>query len=56
MAEPGSSVRPMRLDLQVQGLVITHMISLRQVQRWLDGAVGNPSERVRKDKLKALLA
>src|ERR1700730_12155490 len=46
----------LRLDVQVQGPVITHTISLQQVQRWLEGAPGSPIERVRKDKLKALLA
>jgi hypothetical protein len=46
----------MRLDVQVQSPVVTHSISLQQVQRWLEGATGSPSDRVRKDKLKALLA
>jgi hypothetical protein len=26
-----------RLDVQVQGPVVTHTISLQQVQRWLEG-------------------
>jgi hypothetical protein len=29
---------------------------VHQVQRWLSGATASPNERVRKDKLKALLA
>ena len=45
----------LRLDVQVPGPVITHTISLQQVQRWLEGATISPNEKVKKEKLKELL-
>jgi hypothetical protein len=45
-----------RLEIQILEPSVVHTVSVHQVQRWLSGATASPNERVRKDKLKALLA
>jgi hypothetical protein len=45
-----------RLEIQVLPPVVTHSVSLLQVRRWLDGAVTDPADAVRKRRLKELLA
>lgn len=45
-----------RLEVQVREPAVTHTVSVLQIQRWLQGATPSPNERVRKDKLRALLA
>lgn len=44
-----------RLDVEVREPPVTHTVTVLQIQRWLHGATISPNERVRKDKLKALL-
>jgi hypothetical protein len=34
---------------------VKHTVSVQQVERWLDGVTTSPGERIRKEKLKALL-
>jgi hypothetical protein len=43
------------LDIFVTPPVVRHSVSVQQVQRWLDGVTTSPKERVKKEKLKALL-
>ena len=45
-----------RLEIQVLPPVVTHTVSLLQVSRWLEGAVTDPADAVRKKRLKELLA
>jgi hypothetical protein len=45
-----------RLEVEVREPVTRHVVTLLQVQRWLDGATPSPNERVRKDRLKQILA
>jgi hypothetical protein len=44
-----------RIDVRVQEPIITHQITVQQIERWLEGATINPSETIKKQKLKALL-
>jgi hypothetical protein len=44
-----------RLEVEVREPVTRHVVTLLQVQRWLNGATPSPSDRVKKDRLKALL-
>jgi hypothetical protein len=43
------------LDVEVREPSTKHAISLRQVERWLAGATTNPTESMKKAKLKNLL-
>ena len=43
------------LDVDVREPSTKHAISLQQVERWLAGATTNPSESLKKAKLKNLL-
>jgi hypothetical protein len=43
------------LDIEVREPGTTHALTLQQVERWLAGATTNPSESVKKAKLKMLL-
>jgi hypothetical protein len=43
------------LDVDVREPSTTHSISLQQVERWLGGATGNPSDASKKAKLKMML-
>lgn len=43
------------LEIFVTPPVVRHSVSIRQVQKWLDGMTTSPKERVRKERLKALL-
>jgi hypothetical protein len=47
--------RTTMLEVQIQGPVVTHKLSLEQIHHWLNSTALSPTERVRKDKLKALL-
>jgi hypothetical protein len=44
-----------RLQLQVRAPTVMHEVTIRQSQRWLDGASISPHEAVGKAKLKSLL-
>jgi hypothetical protein len=43
------------LDVDVRAPATSHAISLQQVERWLAGTTKNPSESMKKAKLKMLL-
>jgi len=45
-----------RLEVEVREPAVTHTVSVLQIQRWLQGATTSPNERVRKDRLRELLA
>ena len=48
--------RAARLEVTVLEPIVKHTVSVERVLRWLDGVTTSPSERLRKDRLKALLA
>ena len=41
--------------VEVREPVTKHTLTLMQLERWLHGAVTNPAEKVKKERLKALL-
>jgi hypothetical protein len=43
------------LEIDVRAPGVSHAISLQQIERWLAGATANPSESMKKAKLKMLL-
>ena len=45
-----------KLEIEVRPPSVRHAVSVMQIQRWLQGATTSPNERVRKDRLKALLS
>jgi len=44
-----------RIQVEVREPVTRHVVTLMQIQRWLDGATQSPHEWVKKDRLKRLL-
>lgn len=44
-----------RLEVSIQAPLVTHVVTVQQIQRWLDGASISPNEQVRKQKLKELM-
>jgi hypothetical protein len=44
---------PLEIEVREPGAV--HVVTLAQVQRWLDGATTNPNEAVRKVQLRGML-
>jgi hypothetical protein len=44
-----------KLEVEVREPITRHTLTLLQIQRWLDGATPSPNERVKKDRLRALL-
>jgi hypothetical protein len=45
-----------RIDVRVQEPAITHQLTVQQIERWLDGATVNPTETLKKQKLRSLLS
>jgi hypothetical protein len=45
-----------KLEVEVRPPAVKHAVSVLQIERWLHGATTSPNERVRKDRLKTLLA
>jgi hypothetical protein len=43
------------LEIEVREPTTQHVVTLGQVQRWLDGATANPNEAAKKVKLKGML-
>ena len=43
------------LDVKVSGPSVTHTLTVRKVRDWLNGTCKGPSEKVKKEELKALL-
>jgi hypothetical protein len=47
--------RAATLEVAVPGPVVRHSVSIQRVVRWLDGVATSPSERLKREKLKALI-
>jgi len=45
-----------RLEIRIREPEVTYTVSVMQVQRWLQGATANPSERLKRDRLRGLLS
>lgn len=45
----------MKLEVDVREPATKHTITLLQIERWLSGATISPNERVKKDRLRAML-
>jgi hypothetical protein len=45
-----------RLEVEVRETVVRHTLTVVQIERWLQGATASPNERVKKDRLRALLS
>jgi hypothetical protein len=45
-----------RLEIQVLQPVVTHTVTVQQLARWAAGSAASPEERVRKDRVGALIA
>ena len=45
-----------QIEVDVRSPSVTHTVTMRKVREWLDGACKSPSEKVTKERLKALLA
>jgi hypothetical protein len=45
-----------RINVEVREPATKHAVTLMQIERWLEGATQSPNERVKKDRLKRLLA
>jgi hypothetical protein len=43
------------LEVRVVPPAVSHSVSVQQLLRWLDGVTTSPKERMKKDRLKALL-
>jgi len=44
-----------RLTVEIREPVVSHQVSLPQIQGWLQGATSSPNERLREDRLRELL-
>ena len=45
-----------RLEIQVPQTRDQHTVAVQQLERWANGSIVNPDERIRKDQLKAVLS
>ena len=45
-----------QLQIEVKSPSVTHTVTMRKVQDWLNGACKSPNEKVVKERLKALLS
>jgi hypothetical protein len=43
------------LEVTVFEPAVKHAVSIQKVVRWLDGVTTSPNERIKKDRLKAML-
>jgi hypothetical protein len=48
--------RAATLEVTVCEPPVKHSVTVAQIERWLEGATSSPNEKVRKDRLKAMLA
>lgn len=54
--EWNGEIGPMtRLEVRVEAPATVHVLTVQQIQRWLEGASKSPNEEVRKRKLKEML-
>ena len=44
-----------RLEVEVRLPTVRHVVSLGQIQRWTESATASPAERLKRDRLRALL-
>jgi hypothetical protein len=44
-----------KIEVEVREPATRHTITLQQIERWLTGATINPSEKVKKDRLRGML-
>jgi hypothetical protein len=44
-----------RIEIEVREPVTRHTLTMMQLERWLQGAVTNPSDKVKKERLKAMM-
>ena len=44
-----------KIEIEVRDPATKHSVTLQQIERWLSGATISPNERVKKDRLKAML-
>ncbi len=44
-----------RVEVEVRVTTTRHVVSVAQIQRWTEGAAISPSERLKRDRLKAML-
>jgi hypothetical protein len=44
-----------KIEIEVRDPATKHTVTLQQIERWLSGATISPNERVKKDRLKAML-
>jgi hypothetical protein len=42
-------------EVEIREPVVKHQVSVGQLRKWLDGTVSDPRERMRRDKLKAMV-
>jgi hypothetical protein len=42
-------------EIEVREPVVKHQVSIGQIKKWLDGNVSDPRERIRREKLKAMV-
>jgi hypothetical protein len=45
-----------RLEVEVVPVPVRHEVSVQQLRRWAESTAATPAERLRKDRVKALLA
>jgi hypothetical protein len=45
-----------RVEVQVIAPVVTHTVAVRQLARWAESSAASPEERLRKDRVRRLLA
>jgi hypothetical protein len=43
------------VEIEVREPVTRHVLTMMQAERWLQGATPNPAEKVKEERLKALL-
>ena len=48
--------RASRLEVAVQPPVVRHIVTVEQVERWLQSATSSPHEKVRKERMKQMLS
>jgi hypothetical protein len=44
-----------RIQVEVREPAVLHSLTVQQLRRWADGGASSPSERLRKERAKALL-
>jgi hypothetical protein len=44
-----------RVDVEVRVTTTRHVVSVGQIQRWTEGAAVSPSDRLKRERLKAML-